>query len=765
MTHLTKNFKKKTPHIVCIPVIESEEFLLDSTLKSVVAHTAAETAIVVVLLMTIDQKLLSKYQQKKDIFGKRVQWIHASVLEPPWSRLSLAYLPSQYNNYDIALILPGVIVSYGWDTRLAVVALENECIASVSPLCDQSSLFALLESGEAKNSDLHFLDQAAYRLGERSYVELPTLLCSCVYLRRSALEKVWSDLISRRILHLGEFYWLLGKAFNFHGFHNVCCDHVYVIDQNAEHLAVMDYVAKQEETQLINKDHPFVAVRQAVKTYLASAENTTSADYMNRQPLQLHIAHTWGGGQERWLKDYCENDTTRLNFVLRSVGTWGVFGRRLVLHRSHALDNPLRSWTLFYPIRSTIVSHLQYKEILREIIDDFGVEVIIISSLIGHSLDALNTGINTIFIAHDYYPFCHQLNIYFNEICHECSVERLQRCFIENEQNRHFANMVPLEWLGIREAFIKLLLNQNLRVVCPSASVARHMKALIPQFQEKDFIVIPHGMRFTVPQRVHNSLSHGEKMRVIILGSLVLHKGRKLLEDIYPKLKNNIEFYLVGCGEDGRAFSDKPGCYVISEYSYEQLPGIVNKISPHLGLLLSIVPETYSYTLSELWLLGIPVVTTHVGSFTDRITPGVNGFSCKPSAEAIVEKLNCILQNPAALDPLKQNLATFKHRTAKEMIMAYQALTPLPEFSFQRYFPKPFSSVRALPERAPEAQPLLMINPQARFISVVQEFQQYVLIKLAASPRFKTWQKKLLVFLIGSIAKLTNTVAKMAPMR
>lgn len=764
MMYLAKNFKKKTPHIVCIPVIENEELLLDSTLKSVVAHTAAETAIVVVLLM-MDQERLSKYQQKKEIFGKRVHWIHVPVLEPHSSCLPLSYLPLQYNNHDIALILPGVIVPYGWDTRLALVALENEYIASVSPLCDRSSLFALLESDEAKNSDLHFLDQAAYRLGERSYVELPTLLCSCVYLRRSALEKVWSDLISRTILHLGEFCWLLGKAFSFHGFHNVCCDHVYVIDQNTEHLAIADYVAKQEETQLINKNHPLVAVRQAVKTYLTSAENTMSADYINRRPLQLHIAHTWGGGQERWLKDYCENDTTRLNFVLRSVGTWGVFGQRLVLHRSHALDDPLRSWTLFYPIRSTIISHLQYKEILREIIDDFGVEVIIISSLIGHSLDALNTGINTIFIAHDYYPFCHQLNIYFNEICYECSLEKLQRCFIENEQNRHFANMTPLEWLGIRENFIKLLLNQDLYVACPSDSVARHMKALIPQLQEKDFIVIPHGMRFTVSQRVHNSLSHGEKVRVLILGSLVLHKGRKLLEDIYPKLKNNIEFYLVGCGENGQIFSDKSGFYVIPDYSREQLPEIVTKISPHLGLLLSIVPETYSYTLSELWLLGIPVVTTHVGSFTDRITPGVNGFICKPNAQAIVEKLNYILQNPAALDPIKQHLTNFKHRTAKDMVRDYQVLTPLPEFSFQRYFPKPFSSVEALPERAPEAQPLLMINPQARFISVVQEFQQYVMIKLAASPRFNAWQKKLLVFLIGSIGKLTNTVAKMAPMR
>ncbi|MFZ1327048.1 MAG: glycosyltransferase [Candidatus Contendobacter sp.] len=764
MMHLAKNFKKNTPHIVCIPVLKNEELLLDSTLKSVVAHTAVETAIVVVLLM-MGQEILSSYQQKKEIFGQRIQWVHVSVSEPCLPYLALCYLPPQYNTFDIALILPGVIVPSGWDARMALVAVEYEYIASVSPLCDKSSLFALLESDEAQKSNFYLIDQAAYRLGEKIHTEVPTLLCGCVYLKRSALEKVWTDLISRRILHLGEFCWLLGKAFNSYRFHNVCCDHVYILDKNEEHLTVMDYIEKQEEVRLINQNHPFVAVRRAVKDFLAGMENGTSVDYARRRPLQLHIAHTWGGGQERWLKDYCENDTTRLNFVLRSIGTWGVFGRRLVLHRSHAMDDPLRSWTLFYPIRSTTISHLQYKEILREIIDEFGVEVIIISSLIGHSLDALDTGINTIFIAHDYYPFCHQLNIYFNEICHECSAERLQRCFIKNEQNRHFANMTSLEWLGIRENFIKLLLNQDLHVVCPSASVARHMKALIPQFQEKDFIVIPHGMRFTVPQRVHNSLSHGEKMRVLILGSLVLHKGRKLLEDIYPKLKHNIDFYLVGCGEEGRVFSGKSGVYLIPEYVHEQLPEIVAKINPHLGLLLSIVPETYSYTLSELWILGIPVVATSVGSFKDRIILGLNGFTCQPTAEDIVEKLNFILKNPASLDPLRHYLATFKHRTAKEMVEDYHALTPLPEFSFQRYFAKQAHSPAAVSEVPTEASPLLIISPQAGFISVLQEFQRYVLMKLTASPRFKRWQKKLLTFLVGSVFKLSNAIAKMAPMR
>ena len=33
--------------------------------------------------------------------------------------------------------------------------------------------------------------------------------------------------------------------------------------------------------------------------------------------------HSWGGGLERWVEEYCRTDRTDENLVLKSVGAWG----------------------------------------------------------------------------------------------------------------------------------------------------------------------------------------------------------------------------------------------------------------------------------------------------------------------------------------------------------------------------------------------------------------------------------------------------------
>jgi glycosyltransferase involved in cell wall biosynthesis len=748
-------------HIVCIPVGRGELSLLSHTLQSVVSNTQAETEILVIL-SGIDWNALS-IQEKTINLGNRIQWIAVEeAVEPCLFYRALSHLPTQYDSCDVILLLPGVEVPRGWDARLALAALQDENVASVSPLCDISPLFALLDKEHSRKTSLSIVDRLVYLLGQRHNIEVPALLCSCVYLRRPALNLVWPTLIANKDQRLGTFCWVLGKAFNLNGFHNVCCDHLYVMDSHAAHFREMEEIAAQEEVRLINQTHPLTGIRRAVGEALA--ENASKpVDFTELQPLQMHVVHSWGGGQERWLRDYCHGDTRRKNLVLRSSGTWGVFGKRITLYRSCNMEAPLRYWDLSYPIRSTVITHLQYKAILREIIDDFGIEVILVSSLIGHSLDALNTDIKTVFITHDYYPFCPAINIYFDGICEQCTETHLKRCFVLNDKNCYFNNVPSSEWLGIRKHFLKLLLNSSVSLVSPSESVPRHMKILIPELRSKEFEIIPHGVNLT-PRPIQKEVCFSEKLRVIVLGSLVPHKGKQLLEEIHPELCDLVDFHLVGCGEDGRTFEGKPGIQVTPWYEYDQLSEIVAGIDPHIGLLLSIVPETYSYTLSELWLLDIPPVTTNLGSFVDRITDGVDGFVCRPDKSSIVEKINWLSRNSATLDRVKQRLIARTHRTVKEMVDDYHILTPLPEFSSPRYFLR-----RDVPRQVDvadvvavkdEKTPVLLIDPKARFFDVARQFGRYALQKLAASPRFGERQKKLLVMILGSSFKLVGAVAR-----
>src|SRR4030067_2931588 len=105
----------------------------------------------------------------------------------------------------------------------------------------------------------------------------------------------------------------------------------------------------------------------------------------------------------------------------------------------------------------------------------------------------------------------------------------------------------------------------------------------------------------------------GGKLRIVVLGMVSVSKGMRLLSEGLPQLLEFAELHLVGAKEAGELFRDMPGVHVVDQFASEELPAIVAPIPPDVGLLLSIVPETFSYTLSELFLLGIPPSAPRLG--------------------------------------------------------------------------------------------------------------------------------------------------------
>ena len=657
--------------------------LLAGTLSALARNTSPNVDIVV-LPLDVERAQLQQTLRESPTTA-RVSLMDATDYNQPWQAV-LRGLPPGYSDCDLVLALPGLEVPPGWDERLALAAYGQESrIAAVSPMSDSIPLFRLLDRS-ADQIALDALDRWLLTLSPRRNIEVPALFGGCCYLRRAALQDIEAGLeVTAQDRGWDEAPIWLAQLFREHGWYTVCCDHVYIRDRDADCCrSERNRIAQLEDAQRIEQIHPLTGLRFAVDDLLQQGKLTQDAPPAPR-PTQLHIAHSWGGGLNRWVQQYCEHDRERDNLVLRSIGTWGAFGQRIALYRSVAMDQPLHYWQLDYPIRATATAHLQYRAILDEIITEFRVEVIVISSLIGHALDALASGLPTIFVAHDYYPFCPAVVIHFGAVCTACELPRLTRCFAENEQNRFFGNVSAEEWLSLRRRFADLIVDNRILFVAPSESVFRHWRTLLPALADKPFAHISHGVDFA-PERLPVPPA-GDKLRVVVLGSLAPQKGLRLLEQLWPQIAAEVELYLVGCGEEGEVFRDQPGVTLTPNYQRDELADIMAAIQPEVGLLLSIWPETFSYTLSELWLLGIPVVATHLGSFADRIQEGVNGFLCPPDAVALAEKLRWIAARRTVLGPPRAWLAGFRHRRMDEMVADYHALTPLPAFAAPRYFP------------------------------------------------------------------------------
>ncbi|MDO8862511.1 glycosyltransferase, partial [Haliea sp. E1-2-M8] len=497
----------------------------------------------------------------------------------------------------------------------------------------------------------------------------------------------------------------------------------------------------------ITRRHPLTGLRHAL-TELSSRGEAPGAEVPQVQPARLHISHSWGGGLGRWVEDFVDADTGHRSFVLRPIGDLTAFGQTLALYSARNLTVPIRTWTLAEPILSTAIAHHEYRQLVAGVLAEFAIESVILSSLIGHAIDILRLELPVIVVCHDFYPFCPPILATWETPCSQCDAARLRDCLQNNPGHRFFQYEQAPHWLALRAAFISTVVERNIALVAPSASVAARMRSLMPELREHAIQVIAHGL----PQPVLTSLavleperdSHLDpqpRLRIVVLGSLEAHKGAALLQAIIEPLAEFATVVLVGSGEGGSTFAGLPQVEVSDGYEREELGALLAAARPDIGLLLSVVPETFSYTLSELHASGVPVAATAMGAFADRIRHGDNGWLYAPDADALLDLLRSLAANSAEIARVRATVAATKPRTAAEMVADYDRILPPAD----GFLPRPLDPDSA---QAGTNSRNIKINPEARFRDVFREFWDYARRKVHNTEKLPRGVTRVLLWLM-----------------
>ncbi len=403
-----------------------------------------------------------------------------------------------------------------------------------------------------------------------------------------------------------------------------------------------------------------------------------SNENRHRRPVQLHVIHSLGGGSAKWLSDYAEADPERENLVLRSFACDERAGAGLALHADPHAAQPLQVWRFAERIPAVAISHAGYREALGQIVAERGVGAILVSSLIGHSLEALDTGLPTVAVCHDYFPYCPSINLYYGEVCTACDEARIGRCHDDNLRFNPFVDFPPQARRRVRERYLELVQRPDVRMASPSRCVVDNLARLDAAFARVQFATITPGYGHPLQPIAAPEPAAGERLRVVVLGELSHAKGLDLLAAALPRLGRFAEVYLLGCGAQGERFRLSPGVHVHSRYEVAELPQHIAAINPHVGLLASIVAETFSYTLSELTMLGVPAAATRLGSFAERIEHGANGFLFDPRPDALVDLLAELDADRPRLAAVRARIRGWTPRSAEEMVRDYHRLVPLP---------------------------------------------------------------------------------------
>lgn len=452
------------------------------------------------------------------------------------------------------------------------------------------------------------------------------------------------------------------------------CDHLFLHDPETRLF-----------TQIKLQPHesayppPFSELSSRLQQWFKAGLTSLPLKAGDEEPGTLHVTHSWGGGVAHWLKSFIGTDHDRRNFQLRSEDPQSGpgYGQKLSLYAGNELRCPIASWWLTPPIESIDDSNTRYQEILSGICSRYNIGRVFISSLVGHSLDALRTGRPTLQILHDHFPVWPLLSVNPQPYLQDDGLVNLKLALKEHAKTREFPDKDVHAWMRIRDAYVLALNEYDVKIAAPGQSVLGLQNQLEPAFKTLKARVIPHGFPDIdgLPAITPKPRKDGRK-RMLILGRMQTGKGQQLLSRALPELVKHVQVYLLGTGKSGEAFFGIAGVDVILEYKREELASIVEEIGPDFAALLSIVPETFSFTLSELQQMRIPVIATRVGSFPGRIEHGKTGWLVDPEAQDLVRQVSDLCNSPEQVETVRANLDGIGTHTLEEMLKAFNDLCP-----------------------------------------------------------------------------------------
>ncbi|MDR1425161.1 MAG: glycosyltransferase [Azoarcus sp.] len=625
---------------------------------------------------------------------------------------------------DIVLLAPDIIVADGWLDRLVACAHAQADIGTVTPFCDEASQctypFTGWASGLPGTLGLAALDAIFAGVNAGQWLELPAAEKFCMLIRRACLDAVG-------YLDAGHFGQGCGEDQDFSrraaavGWHNALAANVFVhrahetppdpalfeAQNDAACTLAALYPDYEAVTHEFTQRDPAAGLRARVdraRAALGGSEfaaamderaqlraaraSATSVPLNPPRPVVLHIVHR-KHDTRRWVDDYCAADVDCRNLVLYGRGSRNEASTELALIDPELGTAPLLTWTLENPIRATAIEHPEYAAILRWICLTFEVRAVLVSSLIGHSLDLLQLDASVVLIAHDLYPLCPALSATFGSPCTHCGEKELKRCLRENPYNVFWHVDDPRYWQTLRTAFAARLAADNVHIVAPDEDAHARCAALFPSLAARRWTCIPHGLSAAFargPSLPEPDFSNAavqaaqadepRRLRVLLPGRLLPHEGLWLWREICDELRTFADVLLLGCGEFGLPSANYTGIEVIPECAVDELPAQVARWQPDCALLLAVLPESFAYTLAEMQALAVPVVATRVGSYVERIDSGWNGFLVEPETKTILDMLH-------ALDHARERLATVVDilrfspvRTTFDMVADYRRLLP-----------------------------------------------------------------------------------------
>ncbi len=162
---------------------------------------------------------------------------------------------------------------------------------------------------------------------------------------------------------------------------------------------------------------------------------------------------------------------------------------------------------------------------------------------------------------------------------------------------------------------------------------------------------------------------------VAFIGGLVPAKGSRLAYEMIMKEEETVNWYIFGNMNDDKLQNLKQkNLLMLGAYERNDLPQLLSAYEIDIICILSIWPETFSYTVSEALMCKVPVLASDIGAMGERIRKNGCGWLVERDADAenILGKLRAVIENKADYEEKKRRAVSYHGKNIEEMAEEYR---------------------------------------------------------------------------------------------
>jgi len=528
---------------------------------------------------------------------------------------------AQHTRNHFVILNTDVEVPRGWLERLMRPIIEDPSVASTTPFSNNATICSFPRIGEDNrifdNLDVDQVDQMFRRVkSEAVSVELPSGVGFCMGVNR----RVWMEIgpFDEKTFGLGygeENDWCMRARRK--GYRNILVPNLFVYHKGAasygderRNRLVQDNLRKllrrypeyQELVDSFLKGDPIRPLRNFLMVLLASR-------FALKKPLFL-VDHEIGGGANKYRRELIEE---RLNegqpiLLLTYDQTWLALKLRF-LYKEYDT-----SFLVFEPNELLqLTDHIAFGEILYNNLVSFDHCLDIVRLL--QRMKEKTWAILTLVI-HDFFPICPSYNLlnWQGVFCHV--PEDLGECYKCLPSNPFAAVENQQLDIGVWRKEWKNLFEMADCVLCPSQSALTLIKKIYP-LSPQQAIVRPHR----VPKLFNKKpvLDFTSGLNIGVVGAINYAKGSEIVIEMAKLIhRGGLDARITVIGTLDRA-PTLNNLTITGPYQLSELPDLIEKYRVNVCFLPSIWPETFSYVISELMQLGMPICCFDLGAQAERV--------------------------------------------------------------------------------------------------------------------------------------------------